>query len=259
LIPHQIAMPVLAIRDGPLAGEGLYGTAFPIGGRLVLTADHVVSNAQAAGKIAVGIFGVVVGTQAGISVHAEAVVAARWPDLDLAALDLFEAGEPFAPLRWSTDEVGMLTQIFATGYALGYSRTENALFIRSFSGTVVAGYQTSRIVKRTLPANPRIYETSFLALPGLSGAALVARGNVVVGCIIGSSQSFTTLESWQEHRTNEEGGLTTVEVRESYSPGIAIQSKEILALSFGDGSTVRDRIIAAGGQVGVKIPRLVTT
>jgi Trypsin-like peptidase domain len=218
----------------------------------------VVSNAQTVGEITVGVFGVVVGTQEGNSAHAEAVVVARWPDLDLAALDVFEVLDPFAPLRWSTDELGMLSQIFATGYALGYSPAEKGLFNRSFSGTVVAGYQTSRIVKRDLPAKPRIYETSFPTLPGLSGAALVARGNVVVGCIIGNSQSYTLLDRWQECRTNEDGGVTTVEVRESYSPGIAIQSKEILALSFGDGSTVRDRIIAAGGEVGAKIPRLLT-
>lgn len=248
-------MPVLAIQGGPLVGEGLYGTAFPLGGRLLLTAEHVVSNVQAVGEIAVGIFGVVAGTQQSISAHADAAVVARWPDLDLAAL---EVSDSFAPLRWSAAELPMLSPIFATGYALGYSSAEKALFIRSFSGTVVAGYQTSRIVGRALPGRPRIYETSFMALPGLSGAALTTRGNVVVGCIIGKSQSYTVIDGWQERRTDEDGGVVTVEVRESYSPGIAIQSKEVLALGFSDGSTVRDRIVAAGGDVDAKIPRLLT-
>jgi hypothetical protein len=258
---HLLAMPVLAqeraglpTQKRSLVGAGLYGTAFPLGGTLLLTADHVISNAEAVGEMVVGIYGVVAGTEEGIAVHADSTVVKRWPEFDLAAL---EVSESFPPLRWSADELPMVSSIFAAGYGMGYSKADNALFLRGFSGTVVTGYPTSRIVGRELPGRPWIYETSFTALPGLSGSALLARGNVVVGCIIGNSQSYTVLDRWQED-TEEDGCKRTTEVREVYSPGIAIQSKHVLTLKFDDGSTVRDKITAAGGEVNAKIPRVVT-
>jgi hypothetical protein len=91
-----IAKPVFAANWGGAASrfiKGLYGTALPLGRDLLLTADHVVANVLAAASRSPD-FAIGWGTPrqwhtvGGSVPFTPASVAARWPEVDLAALRL---------------------------------------------------------------------------------------------------------------------------------------------------------------------------
>jgi hypothetical protein len=247
---EDIAKPVVAgtivdARAFHHVGEGLYGTAFPIGGSRFITAQHV-TNAIAAtgGQIHLGwphagqrlIYGASVPM-------APANLLQEWPEVDLAAIE--SPGVDYRAGVWAAGEVpNVLYPVSATGYPFGFDISTHSLTLRAFSGTIVSSrsFDLGRRGNRTF-----VYELSFAAPRGLSGAALLADG-VIVGCVVGN-QSAGMMVYAGEERLDEAGAVTRVERFEALHLGIAIRTDVILALKFPDGQTVREWVGAHNGTI----------
>src|SRR5712664_3821706 len=122
--PPELAHPVMAgIREPErFRISGLYGTAFPLGGELFLTAHHVVENVRSTGELL--LLGHGLGTDAPRPgeyrpfLSAEAIVTDAWPELDLAALRV--RGVEYGALEWRSTILLKFEAIRSLGYAYGY-------------------------------------------------------------------------------------------------------------------------------------------
>ena len=104
----------------------------------------------------------------GVTVDA-AIVVQEWPDVDLAAIEV--PSVTYRAMSWLTTEVAsVLTPVRTVGYPFGFDVEERSLTQRAFAGTVCSS-RMSRLGRRDGHQTP-IYEMSFAAPRGLSGAAL---------------------------------------------------------------------------------------
>jgi hypothetical protein len=179
--------------------------------------------------------------QSGAEVQAaEAVVAQRWPEVDLAALAIPNAVN--APLTWDTRDLLLLDAVSAAGYPFALDTATSTVAFRAFAGHIVG--------KRPLPrfsARPACYEVSFPAPRGLSGSALLHAG-AVIGCVIGNESM--RMDVFREAELLDEGVVTSrVERYEGLSVGLAVRADVILALRFNDGRTVLDHVRAVNGRI----------
>ena len=133
-----LAKPVFAAKwDGDRFWvQGLYGTALPLAHDLLLTADHVVANVLAvAPEFAVGwgAAGDKLETKRRVPLS-RAVVAARWPEVDLAALRL--PASIGKPLNWDMGIHPTLTPVASIGYPFGFDTGDNSVSSRGFAGNL---------------------------------------------------------------------------------------------------------------------------
>jgi len=239
-----VAKPVFSAKwDGARARiENLYGTALPLGRDLLLTADHVVANVlDAAPEFAVGWGAPEDSHEPGGPVpFSRASVAARWPEVDLAALRL-----P-APLEnlpaWDMGIHAIFTPVASIGFPFGYDVTDKTVTPRGFSGNIVCSHNYPRF-----SGNPSVYELSFATPRGLSGGPLLL-GARICGAIVGNHQTKMLVFS-DEERVEESGAVTRVERYEVMNLGIAITARSILDLRLPDKVRLFDFVRAAGTEI----------
>ena len=118
------------------------------------------------------------------------------------------------------------------GFPYGSTEVDNqrGIMIRGFSGEVVAGRRRFRPPGFEDPAFS-VYELSFSAPRGLSGAPLLHKDEVV-GIVIGNSDTSMLVHRSTETETVEAGERTktTIEHYEKLTLGISVRSEEILRL-----------------------------
>jgi trypsin-like peptidase len=175
--PWQLHLAVLSVvvRDDDVSTlPVVYGTAFPIGGGLFVTASHVIADVEADGFPALSML------VPGEPLRAYRVNAtARYSAFDLGLLrsesprlrDL-----PSMPIDFDRT-LGMMLDASAVGFPLAMDPEHLTVTPRAFSGRVVARRRMTQ-----LPGQPMGYEVSFYAPRGLSGAPLVSTGYGVPRC-----------------------------------------------------------------------------
>jgi len=217
---HDYVFPIIAGESGGTATivKNVLGTAFSIGGGYFLTCDHVLKNGDGFGEVRLGRSNLVATKWESIVILGNS----RHEDLDVAILYVPHAKD-IQCMEWEAPEkLPMLSTVHATGfpYALNLP-DEGSIQIRSFCGTI-----TSVTIWPKFKSKPGIYELSFLAPRGLSGAPL-CRGNKIVGVVYGNRSIEMTVFS--ETEVNKDGDETTVfEKIESFRIGLALQTEPIM-------------------------------
>lgn len=235
---YDVAFPLLT---GKLSGPGLFdtnkeilGTAFPIGGGYLITAGHVADALQCSGclsLLALPAPGAPDLTSASVVQDIE-----RLPH-DIAILQARQVPdtggiEPVIP--WFTGEVSAFDDLWAIGYPYGMITAGELqrIQLRTFRGHTVAN--PSHYELPTDSGRPTaVYELSFHAPRGLSGAPLVAGlpGEPrIAGIVVGNSSQSMIVHTERE-RDASGGEVTIVERHESMHLGIAIQAAQALSLN----------------------------
>jgi hypothetical protein len=160
---------VLAVRrrlDGTAYSPHaiVYGTAFPIGRGLFVTAAHVLAGASGDGQPALGVI------VAGQPVRPYRVsLGEQFDAVDLAVMRC-EPLDHLPPLPLDFDQpLGLLSEASAVGFPLALDAEHVTISPRGFAGHVVA-----RRPMYQMPQQPVGYELSFFAPRGLSGAPLIS-------------------------------------------------------------------------------------
>lgn len=243
-----VALPIYTVireldRSIKVHGE-ILGTCFYLSEQFMLTAGHVVKQLQAQQHIGmVGVFepGPSSTTQWGLEVT----------DMELLPCDLgllsvqFDLDQQrnciFAP-PWKEDVVAPAHDVSTWGYPYGLQThgDERAVIQRVFKGHIVASPIRFKLEGAEGEPFP-VYELSFAAPRGLSGAPLMIKegSQYVCGVVIGNSKTSMLIHNYEEviEETNER---TVVEHYESLSLGIAVQARAIMPL--------RSRML--GGTIG---------
>jgi len=184
----RTVFPVLALhpeRAGETARPDFFGTAFAVAPGVFMTAAHVVANACAEGRLAIG----GPADSEGHSMGAAVVERyERFDDRDVALL--FSDVSAVTLLNvWMVRRVQVLTDLNAFGYphAVTWSSDGERLNVvfRAYKGHVI----TIRGFER-LPDEPSVYEISCPFPVGLSGAPLLLNQHgslALTGIVLGTS------------------------------------------------------------------------
>lgn len=235
---YEIAVPALCVgpddRGARYAPRGeIRGTAFPIGGPFFLTADHV-ARALTDDSEFVPVLGLIDETERFTAVAIEETESLG---NDVALLRVAPEYEPTLrfvhPFPWVNYALNGLDDVMSLGFAYGvYRAPDRPYFIqRAFKGHVVAPLP-SFAAPGVHPSGFEVYELSFAAPRGLSGAPLFTppRGPLeVAGIVIGNSQSRMLVHSSREQLADG-SRETIVEHYESLSLGIAVTAQELFPL-----------------------------
>jgi len=222
---NVVSLPVFGcekIEDYP---KFLGGTAFGIGPDVFVSASHV---AKAALQYPVPCIGFLAqgpdSPEHRIWAKAPIEDAETHDDLDLALLKC--RGRPYAVLPWRVKRLNLLDPVISGGFPYGHDPENLRLFSRMYSGHVSAHYPFLEF-----KAKPDVYELSFSAPRGLSGAPLmilVPGGSPeVVGYVFGNGKSSMLVASDAEV-VREGNKETIVERYESLSYGLAVSSYSVL-------------------------------
>ena len=127
----------------------------------------------------------------------------------------------------------MLTDVLAFGYPFGLDLHNLTLRARALKGHIVCA---DRAGAAELPGRPHIYELSFQAPRGLSGAPLLlptTQGLLVAGVVVKNRSTSFQLLTEEESVTEAATGSTShtiLERHEVMHMGVAVQSQSIFAL-----------------------------
>lgn len=224
---HLIALPVFGCRHIEAVPTLTAGTAFSIGGGFFLTAAHVMDVAT---EHPVCCMGVIAPGDAfpGHKIWAKSPITEieHHREVDLAVFRC--DGSPHMALPWLTHGANVLTPVICSGFPYAHDIENERLFTRAYSGSISASYQLF-----DLEAHPVVYELSFSAPRGLSGAPVLVRfpdkPPHVIGYVIKNGKSSMLVGSSTE--VIKEGGKeTVVEQYESLSFGLAVASDTVLDL-----------------------------
>ncbi len=223
---HDITLPVFGSDTIEATPRITAGTAFGIGGGYFLTAAHVVQTVAELGLVlSVGAF-MKPDKPDSLGKWGKAKVTSceLFEDYDLA---LMECGEfPHTVLPWLTEPVDMLTTVISGGYPYAHEAEKQILYHRAFSGSISAHRHYLG-----LGAQPPVYELTFAAPRGLSGAPVLVRGLLnpphVVGYVIKNAKSGM-LVSTDTESIKEEDKTIIVERYEFLTYGVAVCSHSVL-------------------------------
>jgi hypothetical protein len=242
----EVALPVTGGQRGytptTFTLKQIWGTAFPLGGGLVMTAEHVVRNARASGlEMLVG------SLHRGVMLSHDTELYSTWSELDLAALKVDEKDD-VRPLDWTATSLQTLDMVRAIGFAFGFEPENAAVVARGFAGSIAAVRPFYGF-----PSRPPAYELGFAAPSGLSGAALMrADRSIVCGCVIGNRTTEMNVLSHVETVSEIDGANVKTERSERHDYlhlGIAVRSEAILTLKLPGGQTIAEHVEAHGGRV----------
>ncbi|MBI1743261.1 trypsin-like peptidase domain-containing protein [Candidatus Acetothermia bacterium] len=246
---YSMALPVMPAK---VLDEGRFqitasinGTCFSIGGPYMLTAGHVIAIKPKSESDAL-----VVGIQGpdGFFKAAKVIDAELLPcDLGLLRVEFVfpESENWFHRLKWSEHPLQPLETVRSAGYAYGMHIVEEhqSVVVRAFQGHIVSGLNNFKPLG--MEGRPfSVYELSFMAPRGLSGAPLLnASGTVVVhGVVIGNSESRMVVFRSQEQEA-ENGKTSSFEQYEALTLGVAVQAEEVLQQSsLLLGTTIREHL-----------------
>src|SRR3990172_4994834 len=206
------------------------GSAFPLGGEFMVTAAHVSATDSASDDATM-----VVGIQAPDG-YFKAAEITEVEDIgaDIAVLRVSfsvpESNDWFNRFKWSRSQLDPFTPVRTVRYAYGTHTIDGntSVVVRGFHGEVVSRLNEFRPL--TMKGSPfQVYELSFLAPRGLSGAPLLnAQGKVQIhGVIIGNTD--TRMMVFRSQETIQEDAKTTiVEQYDALSLGVAVTADDIL-------------------------------
>lgn len=200
----------------------------------MLTAGHVVEELTAAAKAgkgvaSVGIFHPKSFKQFGLRVSDLEVLGC---DIGLLKVDFQSPDQVdwLFPLWWDPFTSNMGTLVRSPGFAYGDHRVGDARYIvqRSFQGTIVA--DIGSYLPLGMTGEPfGVFELSFGAPRGHSGAPLLHENGRVMGVVIGNSKSrMLVLDS--EELEESTGTKTVVQQYESLTLGIAVRASNAVTL-----------------------------
>lgn len=211
-----------------IEGEVL-GTAFSLGDDFMITAGHVLREAQARGhSIVVGL------SQPDGFFKAAKVTDSEQLQADISIFKVNyvypESRNWFHGLKWRDNSLNPYCRIRSVGYGFGMHTVddEKQVIVRGFEGHIVSVLSIFKPIG-WIGKPFEVYELSFLAPCGMSGAPLLnSMGNVEVqGIIIGNSQS-KMLVFRHEEKIKDSGNYTSVEQYEVLNLGIAVTAKVVL-------------------------------
>jgi trypsin-like peptidase len=231
---YSITLPVFAAK--PVENERfltqgqVQGSAFSLGGDVMLTAMHVVAEISRS-----DIQAMVVGIQTPDGYFKAAYISDiedLGADLALLRVDFVipESINWFNKLSWSRVSLDPFTPVRTVGYAYGTHIIDEkiSVIVRGFQGEIVSHLNEFRPL--TMKGPPfTASELSFLAPRGLSGSPLLnAQGTVQIhGMIIGNTDTRMMVFR-SEERIQESGNTTVVEQYEALVLGVAVSADEIL-------------------------------
>jgi hypothetical protein len=178
----DVAIPVLAgIQNADRYSiKALYGTAFPLGHSMLLTAAHVVENAeQSAATMLIAWPPAGFNEPLNVSV---AYLVQKWSGVDLAAIAV--PNQMFPVLDWDARPLPFLTTVKTFGFPYGIDLDHRTLTHRALTGPISGSRQYLDFT-----GGPWVYELQFAAPRGVSGAALLTEVGRVAGCVVGNSIS----------------------------------------------------------------------
>jgi V8-like Glu-specific endopeptidase len=192
----------------------IFGTAFPIGPNLFLTAGHVLK--AAAERAFVGL-GVAIGENLrALKTTSYEIIESH--DIGLIAIP-WGRSKGFV---WTISECGMLESVQSIGYPYAVDRTNMSIVLRGFTGHIVSARYLHH-----LSAVPKVYELSYPCPRGLSGAPVWTASRNVAGIIIGNS--ISEMDVYSEKEIDTQGRAVTVYRRvEALHLGIALQTSAVI-------------------------------
>lgn len=194
----------------------VYGSAFYLKNNVFITAGHVLKGISNNNQI-MGIGYCVDEIYSFYEINEFEIIE----DYDLG---IFKVESPIDKyIKWYNEELYMLDDIFCHGYPYALDLEKSLLHIRSFKGYIV-----SRQTSNHLKVNSRIYELSFDAPRGLSGAPLffVYQNKLRIAGIIQGNKS-TDMLVFTDKEIISSNKETIIERYETLNLGIAIQTCSI--------------------------------
>jgi hypothetical protein len=255
---YDLAFPLMTGVQGKAPGlfdsnNEILGTAFLLGAGYLLTAAHVAIALQASGVLPLlavprpGEEGL-----ASVSIIDDIEILPH----DIAILHVPVRGDPTTiepVLPWFAGEITPFDDIWSIGFPYGLISRGN---LQQFQLRVFRGHAVGNPANYELPTDrgrtTAVYELSFQAPRGLSGAPLLAGaqspGFTIAGLVVGNSSQSMVVHTETEIDSSGEREVI-VQRHESLHLGIAVQARQILELpSRLLGSTV-GRHLAARGAV----------
>lgn len=207
--------------------ERLCGTACSIGGGYFLTAGHVVEAARQSRSFGLG-YGVPGKHAVRIAYAGDSEVD---DDLDLGVIEpMAEVPRPVTTFLWSTERRSMLHDVQTIGFPHGHDPEQATFTPRAFKGYIVSSHRSSDRAN-----DPRHYELSFSCPKQISGAPVMSlhatgpnKPPMVVGVILGNSETGVTLGGYSEESTGEDGMVERFERTDIKHFGIAISTASMI-------------------------------
>jgi len=219
---YEFVFPVIEgnlVEDSNAKGvnvKHVIGTCFSIGNGFFLTAAHVVPSALDCGWIGYPVDKVwQMFNLKGSEIN---------EDVDIAVI---QADIPnHQVFKWQFQSFGMWESARTIGFPYALDLQHANLNIRGFSGHIV-----SELSFYGLKAEPRVYELSFQAPRGLSGAPLLIHGGTVGGVVVGNKS--TEMQIFSDREILADGKQEKIVERyEALQLGIALTSPAIIDLDF---------------------------
>lgn len=197
------------------------GTAFSIGGDILITAGHALRAVLQDTGCDLGVL------QDGKRWLASPCSAVEeFPTHDIAIVKAPRLLGIAKALPWRVAPLAMLDAVGTVGYAYGLDLARGTLSVRAFNGYVVSATTSTH-----LETERHSYELSFPSPRGLSGAPLwtTSPDHSVVGIVQGNM--VTDMVVYRESEIlNEDGNQRELIKTESLHLGIAMQIRELLSL-----------------------------
>jgi S1-C subfamily serine protease len=196
--------------------QHVIGTCFSIGNGFFLTAAHVVPAALDRGWIGYPVDKVwQIFALKGSEIN---------QDVDIA---IIQADVPnHQVFKWQFQSLGMWEPARTIGFPYALDLKYANLNVRGLSGQIV-----SELSFYGLKAEPRVYELSFQAPRGLSGAPLLVHSGTVGGMVIGNKS--TEMQIFSDREILADGKQEKIVERyEALQLGIALTSAAIIDLDF---------------------------
>lgn len=210
--------------DDQMEIQQVVGTAFNIGGNVYLTAKHCLLPENGGYP-----FAFCYQTDHDAPLIGEQVCEIERFDIDVSVARIDREIPNIKAFPWSFEKVSMLTDVWTAGFPHAFSSKEfGTIMHRAFKGHIVTNtpFQSLHFERKC-----RIYELSFCAPMGLSGAPLFCPKprNAVVGLVFGNRA--TSLEVAKEIEAIDDGSSTDYYMYiQRYEYGTAITSREIGSL-----------------------------
>lgn len=224
-------------KDGTMTPFEIHGTCFSIGEPYLLTALHVIREAQTSEQTQIGFFEQLSPNCVNMSDYE---LCEEFPEHDLAIIrsdQIFLHNKKPKAFNWKGNELLIFEAIRAMGFPLGYDAFKGVSIGRGYAGTILCTTPYERGELRT-----NCYELSFQAPTGLSGGVLLDKWYNVHGMIIGNSEK--SINVFYEERTIEDEGKKVKrveEVNQTTFIGLAVKETQIFRLQSKElGMTIHD-------------------
>jgi hypothetical protein len=231
---HKLVFPVVSISIEKSDYLGLWGTAFPIGANLFITAKHVIQAAlrtletstaqylalgQPERDIINGNHEWIFSTFGRYEMH---------EDLDIAIFELEESFDDVFVPAWASQGLNLLNDVVTFGYPHALDVTNKVINVRGIKGHIIG------TGKRLYLDDPvfQAYELSFRAPRGLSGAPLLTDAPHIKVCGMIVCNGEYEMEVASHEVISEDGNKTIYTKVEVMHIGTAIQRSELIRASF---------------------------